>query len=229
MDFTVKNYAVFHLGGIEVWITETIVNTWIIMGVLIIFAAVVRIRLKAFKDVPRGFQNVVEYLVEMFDGFLREAAGPRLMFLGNWFFAVFAFILLSNISGLFTLRPPTADWVTTFTMALVTFVLIHFLGGRFLKLSYLKTLIEPNPLFLPLNLIGELAKPISLSFRLFGNVLAGTILMSLIYGMAPIFVRIGVPTVLHFYFDLFAGAIQTYVFCILSLSFISASSATETE
>jgi F-type H+-transporting ATPase subunit a len=79
----------------------------------------------------------------------------------------------------------------------------------------------------PLNLIGELARPVSLSFRLFGNILAGMILMTLLYTMAPVVLRFIVPIPLHFYFDLFSGILQAYVFCILSLSFIGAAASTD--
>ena len=213
------------IGGLVLRITETILNTWIIMAVLIAFAIVVRVKIRRFKDIPRGFQNVVEYMVEAFDNFLRSAAGEKLMFLGNWFFMVFCFVLLSNISGLFFLRPPTADWATNITLALVTFFLIHILGGKMRKTGYLKEFFKPNAVFLPINLIGEIARPISLSFRLFGNILAGTILLGLIYKV--VFLRYLVPAPLHAFFDLFAGAIQTYVFCMLSFTYISGATTVE--
>ena len=225
MDFNINNHAVLKLGSIEVWITDTLICTWIIMAILIAFAIVVRVKLPKFKEIPKGFQNIAEYLVEMFDNFLHGVDGDKLMFLGSWFFTVFAFIWLSNISGLFFMRNPTADWATNFALALVTFFLIHILGIKFRGTKHLKTFIEPVPIFLPLNIIGELARPISLSFRLFGNVLAGMILLGLLY--EPIFLRWVIPVPLHAFFDLFSGSIQTYVFCILSLSFISAAVSEE--
>jgi len=87
--------------------------------------------------------------------------------------------------------------------------------------------LQPIPIFFPLNLIGEIARPISLSFRLFGNVLAGTIFMSLVYALVPIYLRFALPAALHAYFDLFSGALQTYIFCVLSLSFIHSASSAE--
>ena len=227
MDFNITNYAVLRLGGLEIWITETIVTTWIIGGALIAFALAARIGLRKFGDVPSGFQNVVEALVEAFDKLVRDNVGDKMMFLGNWFFMVFAFVLCSNLSGLFRLRPPTADWTMTFALALSTFALIHAMGARYRKGQYVKALFEPHFLFFPLNVIGELARPISLSFRLFGNILAGMILMALIYGLTPVFVRFVVPIPIHIFFDLFAGSLQTYVFCSLSLAFIDASASAE--
>jgi len=220
LDFNNDVHWVVELFGIEIWITETIFNTWGIMLLLTAFAVLVRIKLRGFRTVPAGFQNAVEAIIEAFDGIVKSAAGERFMHLGNWFFMVFAFILVSNLSGIFGIRPPTADWATPFAFALATFLMIQWMGIRHRKGKYLKSFFEPIFIFFPLNLIGELARPISLSFRLFGNVLAGMILTSLYYGLVPIFLRFGIPVALHAFFDLFSGALQTYIFCVLSMTFI---------
>jgi F-type H+-transporting ATPase subunit a len=219
VNFDVKNFGVVKLGSVDLWITETLVNTWIIMAVLIVFAICARVALTKFKQVPKGFQNVVEMLVDFFDNFVKSSGGERLLPLGNWYFMVFGFLLVSNLSGLVGFRPPTADWTVTFAFAFVTFSLIQVISCRAKGLRFFKSFINP------LNIIGELARPISLSFRLFGNIVAGMIIMSLIYGLTPVFIKFIVPSVLHFYFDLFAGVLQAYIFSILSLSFIAASSA----
>ena len=222
MDFDIKNHALLELFGLEIWITDTMISTWIIMGVLIAFAIVVRIRIRKFKDVPKGFQNAVEAIVELFEGYLRTTAGDKLMFLGCWFFSMFFFIIVSNLSGLIPgMRPPTADWSLTVAIALVTFGLIQAMGVRYRKGKYLKSYFEPMFLFFPINLIGELARPISISFRLFGNMLAGLIMMSLVYSLFPVFAIFVIPAALHVYFDIFAGVLQTYIFITLSLSFIA--------
>jgi len=227
LDFNIKNLWAIRFGGVEVWITETIVNTWIIMALLVGFAVFVRIRLKKFSDVPKGLQNIVELMIESFDKFVISAAGPKFLGLSNWYFMVFAFVFVSNVSGLFGMRPPTADWVTTFALALVTFLQIQVMGAVHRKGKYLKSFFEPTPVFFPLNLIGELARPISLSFRLFGNVLAGVILMSIIYALFPIFLKFFVPVPLHAFFDIFSGTLQVYIFSILSLTFIGAAASSE--
>ena len=225
MDFNVKNLWVINIRGVEVWITQTIFNTWIIMLILIAAAIVIRVKLRELRDIPIGAQNVVEVVIELFDGFVQNTAGEKLINLGNWFFMVFVFIIASNLSCLLGLRPPTADWATTFAFALATFVLIQVMGTLYTRSAYLKKFFEPNPIFLPLNLIGELARPVALSFRLFGNILAGMILISLFYALAPIYARFFVPAVLHAYFDLFSGVLQTYIFCVLSLTFIGAAAS----
>lgn len=220
MDFSIDNLWVIRLFGVEIWITRTIFNTWILMLLLIVFAVIVRVSLRKFRTVPTGFQNLIEAAVETFENFIRNTVGEKLRGLGSWFFMVFVFIFGSNLLSIFGLRPPTADWATTFALALATFILIQVEGIRHRKTKYLRSFFEPNPIFFPLNLIGELARPVSLSFRLFGNVLAGLILMTLMYSLTPVAVRFGIPALLHAYFDLFSGILQTYIFCMLSLMFI---------
>lgn len=221
MSFDIRNFAVFDIAGTEIWFTETILMTWIIMLILILFAVVARVKLTKFSEKPTGFQNVVETMVEMLDKFVSSMAGPRLQFLGSWFFMVFTFVAVSNISGAFGLRPPTADWAMTFALALSTFALIHIMGAKFRGGRYFLSLLNP------LNLIGELAKPVSLSFRLFGNILAGIILMTMVYNVPPIWFSFILPAALHGYFDVAIGLLQTYIFCALSLAFIGGAAGIE--
>jgi len=122
------------------------------------------------------------------------------------------------------IRPPTADWSMTVSLAIASFVLIQVIGVKYRGKEYLGSFFKPVFVFLPINLIGEIARPISLSFRLFGNILAGTIMMTMVYELTPIFVHFIIPAALHAYFDLFAGVLQTYIFCTLGLSFISSAS-----
>ena len=225
MSFDIANFAVVNFLGGDLWITETMRNLWIIMAFMIGFAIVVRVKL-TYTDKPRGFQNIVEFMVETFDRFVRNSAGQSLGYLGNWFFTVFIVIMLSNVSGIFSLRPPTADWAFNFPLAVVSLILIHFMALKHRPKEHLKSLIEPFILFLPLNLIGELARPISLSFRLFGNILSGMILIGLIYALMPWPLRLGVPIPLHAYFDLAMGILQAFIFTVLSLSFIGVSAGT---
>ena len=104
--------------------------------------------------------------------------------------------------------------------ALSTFFLIHFMGIKTEFKSYFKAYIEPYPVLLPLNIISEFATPVSLSFRLFGNILGGYIIMSMVYNLFPAFLKIVLPGALHIYFDIFSGALQAFIFVILSMTFI---------
>ena len=220
MGLNIDNLWVINVAGIEIWITETIFYTWIIMLFLIVIAIIVRIMLRNFKEVPTGIQNLIEAAVESFDNFAINSLGEKLTYISPWFFMVFAFILSSSLFSVFGIRAPTADFATTFALALATFVIMIFMGFKHRKGDYLKSFFSPHPIFFPLNLIGELAKPISLSFRLFGNMLYGTIILTLYYALTPLFVQIGIPALLHAFFDVVFGVLQTYIFVILSLMYV---------
>lgn len=220
MDFNIKYIDSIYIFGQEIWITSTIINTWIIGAILILASLIVRKKLKKFKEVPSGGQNIIEAIVEAMDNFVTSTMDEKYSHYGGWFFGTMIFILVSNLSGLIGLRPPTADISTTFALAFSTFFLIHFLGVKKSKGNYFKGYLEPMPAFLPLNIIGELSTPISLSFRLFGNILGGLIIMSMVYSLFPIYLTVGIPAVLHGYFDIFAGSLQSFIFVVLSMTFI---------
>ena len=221
MDFTNKNLAVlFEIGETKFYLTQTLLATWIVMAVLIIFAIIVRIKLTKFKEIPTGFQNVVESIVEAMDKFTINTMGPDYRHFGGFFFGIFAFIICANYSGLLGLRPPTADVATTAALAITIFIVTHVTGIKRRKLGYVKSFFEPNPIFLPINLIGEVSNVLSLCFRLFGNMLGGVIILGLAYQMFPMVLKFVVPSALHAYFDLFAGALQAFIFTVLSMTFI---------
>lgn len=223
LDFGVQTVIkLFEVNGTVLGITTTHINTWIIMAFLIVIALIIRIKIKNFKEVPESrFQNIVEVIVDTFGNFTASTMGEKNRGFSYFYGPVFLFILFSNLSGLVGLRPPTADIATTLALALTTFFMIHGYGVKAKGLGYFKGFLEPMPFLLPLNIIGELATPISLSFRLFGNILGGTIIMGLYYSMMPLILRIGVPAVFHLYFDVFAGALQTLIFVMLSMTFVS--------
>ena len=225
MNFDVRNFGVISIGSIDIWITEALIVTLGIMALLIIFAVIVRIKLRNFTEVPSGFQNVIELMIESFENFVIKSAGPKLAWLGGWFFTVFSFLLVSNMSGLLLfIRPPTADWPTPLSLALITFVLLQFVGLRYRGWNYVKSFFEPVFIFFPVNVLGELSRPVALSFRLFGNVLGGMILVSLVYALAPMVLMLVLPFALHIYFDIFAGALQAFIFTVLSLTYLGVAS-----
>lgn len=222
LDFSNKNLRLlFEIGGEDIYITQSILSTWIVMGVLILIAIIIRIRLNKFKSIPRGFQNVVEAAVEAIENFTQKTMGKETTFFSGYFLSIFAFIIFSNYSSLIGLRPPTSDLATTLALALMTFVLTHASGLKTKKLKYFKSFIEPIPVFLPINIIGEIAKPVSLAFRLFGNILSGVIIMGLIYTMLPVLLRVILPDFLHFYFDIFVGGLQAFIFTVLSMTYVA--------
>jgi len=230
MNFDVRNFGVISIGPIDIWITESIIVTLGIVALLIVLAVIVRIKLSKFQEVPTGFQNIVELIVESFHNLVVKSAGLKLSWVGGWFFTVFSFLLISNLSGLFLfIRPPTADWPTPLSLALITLVLIQFVGLRYRGWDYIKTFFEPIFIFFPVNVLGELSRPVALSFRLFGNVLGGMILLSLVYTLAPMILMVTLPFALHVYFDIFAGSLQAFIFTILSLTYLGVASTHSSE
>ena len=225
IDVMVHGVFKYNFFGHEVWITTTHVSLLIVMLILIGFSIAAGCAMKKASEVPGGFQNVVELIVEKLDGMVDNTMGKNAVKYYNYIGTVFIFILFSNISGLFGLRNPTADYGVTLAMALITFTLIHFFQFKNNSLKdiwvgWCSPLPPWLPIWLPINLIGEIAVPISLSLRLFANVLSGLIMMALVYGLLGWIATIW-PAALHVYFDLFSGAIQTYVFCMLTMTYIS--------
>ncbi len=222
VDFMVKGVFQYNCFGHQVWITTTHVCLLIVMLVIIVFSICAKHAIKKAADVPGTFQNVVELVVELLDSVVEGVMGKNAPKLVNYISSIFIFILLSNISGLLGLRPPTADYGVTLPLGLITFCLIFFTKIKYQHVSgFLKGLMDPWPIWAPINVIGDVAVPISLSLRLFANILSGTVMMALVYGLLPKFLIIAWPGALHVYFDLFSGAIQTYVFCMLTMTYVS--------
>ena len=221
IDFMIHGVFSYELFGQTVWITTTHVCVLIVFLIIIGFCIAANRAVKHATEVPGAFQNVVELIVEMLDGMVGGVMGRQAVRFQNYIGTIFIFILFSNISGLLGLRPPTADYGVTFALGIITFTLIHFNKFKYQKVSgVLKGLCEPWPIWAPINIISDLAVPISLSLRLFANVLSGTAIMALIYALLSK-VAIIWPAALHVYFDLFSGAIQTYVFCMLTMTYIA--------
>ncbi len=206
----------FDLFGLP--ISETVFVTWVIMAVVMVF---VLITSRNFEKIPSGMQNWLELIVSGINDLVEQTMGEANLKFAPYMGTLLIFIGLSNISGLFCLRPPTADVNTTLALALMTFFMIHFFGLKSKGGGYIKGFAEPFALMLPMNIIGELATPISLGFRLFGNVLGGMIIMSLLYQALSFFAVIPFPALLHVYFDLFSGLLQSFIFTMLTMVFVS--------
>ena len=218
-DFMIKSLYKLNVFGQEVYLTTTHVSLLIICACLILFALIVRLKLKDTDGKPGALQNVAELIVEMLDGMVKSSMGKKGKPYRNYIGTLFIFLLISNLSGLLGLRPPTADYGVTLGLGLITFFIVQTNNIRYNKVGAFTELFKPLPFLFPINFIGEIATPISLSLRLFGNVLAGTVIMALIYGLLSK-VAFFWPGVLHVYFDIFSGAIQAYVFCMLTMVFV---------
>ena len=239
MDFMIHGIYSYEFFGETVWITTSHVCVLIVLLVLLGFALAANRKIRraarelSDREAPGGMVNFLELLVEKLDDMVEHAMGIHAPAFVNYIGTVFLFLLCSNVSGLFGLRPPTADYGTTLALALMTFVLIctvrirHQRPGRIWG-ELCSPLPSWLPLWVPVNLISELAIPISLSLRLFANVLSGTVMLALVYGLLREIAYVW-PAALHAYFDLFSGAIQTYVFCMLTMTYIARSYGEEAQ
>lgn len=221
VDFMIHGIVKYHLFGQELWLTTTTVGMTVITIVLLILAFAANRTMKKAAEIPGTFQNILELGVEMLENMttgILHGDGKRF---ANYIGTIFLFILFCNLSGLFGLRTVTADFGVTFLLGLVTFGIVQYQGIKNHGVGHFTSLFQPIPVLFPINLIGEFANPISISLRLFANMLSGVIIMGLWYGMMPVLVKIGIPAALHVYCDLFSGCIQTYVFCMLTMVYVN--------
>lgn len=229
-----------NLGSIP--ISTTLVVTWGVMivltGLCIFLTRDLRVR-----DVSTR-QTIAEFLVNTVDNMVKNNMGPQYEHYGPFIAGIFAMSVFCSLSALLGLEPPTADVNTEFGWAIMVFFLITktkiATNGL---LGYGKSFLDPIFVMAPFNVLGEIFKPISMSFRHFGNVLSGSVISALLYAalagasaallglipgivgdvlsQIPIF-DVGIPAILSVYFDWFSGAMQAFIFCMLSMMFISA-------
>ena len=196
---------------------------WVITGIVFILSLIFRLFVfpNFKKDNPKGLQNLIELSVEAMENFAKNTLCDYSGELAPYMYSLAVFMIFSAFSELLGFRPPTSDIVVTFAMGLITFVLINVygikkkgVGGR------LKGMTEPNPLMFPMKIISDVAVPVSLACRLFGNMLGGMIVMDLLKSVLGGYGS-GLPAVAGLYFNLFHPLIQAYIFVILSMTFIN--------
>lgn len=214
MEHEIGVHKVAHLAGLT-FNMDTLMMTWLAMAIVILlaFAATRGIRL-----VPRRWQNLLEMAVVALLDQIEATMGPNGKKLAPLIITLFLFLLVSNWLGLIPgLSSPTSDLNTTLGLALMVIVLVHVLGVMYKGgLTYIKHFFEPYIPFVVINLIEELAKPITLSFRLFGNILAGEVLIIILGILVPYVI----PTA-WLAFSVFVGAIQAFIFTMLSMSYLA--------
>ncbi len=200
-------------GGIPV--PDSCVVTWIIMAVLVILSIIFT---RNLKKIPKGKQCLIEIGITWLNNFFLEILGPK----GKKYLPVLETLIIyigfSNIIGIFGFVPPTKDINVTVALAGIAIILIQVTsiienGG----LGWLKGFAKPMPIMLPINILELVTRPLSLCMRLFGNVLGAFVVMELIKLCVPV----GLPVVFSFYFDIFDGCIQAYVFVFLTSLFMS--------
>ena len=200
-------------GGIPIY--ESVVVTWIIMlAVLLICVLLVR-NLKV--ENPGRKQIVLETAVQGLYNFFKGTIGEHGTAYIPYLMSVVLYIGIANLIGLIGFKPPTKDMNVTVALAVMSIVLIEVAGVRQKGTKgWLKSFAEPMPIVLPINVLEEFIKPLSLCMRLFGNVLGSFVIMELLKIVVPAFL----PAVFSCYFDIFDGLIQAYVFVFLTSLFI---------
>lgn len=211
-----ENHVAFTIpifGGIPV--PDSCVVSWIIIAVVVLLSIILTHNMK---KVPVGKQCLLEIGITWMHNFFLDTLGPH----GKKYLSILETFLIyigfSNLIGIFGFVPPTKDINVTVALAVMASVLIQIAGfkERGAK-KWAKGFLEPMPVMLPMNLLELVTRPLSMSMRLFGNVLGAFVVMELI----KICIPGGIPVPFSLYFDIFDGAIQAYVFVFLTSLFMA--------
>ena len=214
------NLAQWHLtlGGLDMTFnSQTLIMTWIVMGIMILFAILATRKLGL---IPNPLQTVGELMVGTFKDLADDALDEK----GKTFFplilTLFLFLVLSNWLGIIPfLSEPSRDLNTPLSLGILGFAIAHYVGIRTKGFgTYLKAYAEPIFFMAPLNIIGEVAKVVSISFRLYGNIMGGSIIILVV---SDLVYHLILPPFLYGFFGLFVGTIQAFVFTMLTLVYIS--------
>ena len=217
-------------------ITESQINTWLVTISIFGLCLFLTHGISADKRTTR--QMIAEWAVEQTEKLVHQNMEPIFEGYGPFVAAILALSACSSLLTLIGLYPPTSDLNVVGGWALLVFILITKNKLKAGPVYYLKGLLEPIPFMAPMNVIGELATPIAMSFRHYGNVLSGSVISALVawalgnltkavlgwlpgfLGDIP-FLRIGIPAVLSLYFDLFSGCMQAFIFAMLTMLYVS--------
>ncbi len=217
-------------------ITEAQVNSWLVL--ISIFGLCLFMTHGLSVRVPTKRQHLIEWAIEKTEAMVSDAMGAFFSGYAPFIAAILALSALSSLMALLGLYPPTSDINIVAGWAILVFILITYYKLKGGVLNYLKGFTEPIFIMTPLNILGELATPISMALRHYGNVLSGSViavliaaalggLSSLVLGWLPGFLgeipllQIGLPAVLSVYFDVFSGCMQAYIFAMLTMLNIS--------
>ena len=217
-------------------ITESQINSFLVMISVIGLCLYMTHGLKVKAETKR--QVIVEWIVEKVEKLVNESMGEYFSGFAPFIAAIMALSAFSSLLSLFGLYPPTSDVNIVAGWAILVFVLITYYKLKGGPLKYFKGFLEPVPILAPINIIGEFATPLSMTFRHYGNVLAGTVISTLlasalqglsakVLGWLPgvladiPVLQIGIPAVLSVYFDVFSGCLQAYIFAMLTMMYVA--------
>jgi F-type H+-transporting ATPase subunit a len=220
----------------DLLITESIVNSAIVIISLLGVCLYMTHGIAKKPNTKR--QHFAEMIVEKCEGLVKENMGEYFMGFAPFIAGILGLSALSSLLTLIGLYPPTSDVNITGGWAILVFILITYYKMKAGPINYIKSFAEPVAFLAPLNIISEVATPISMAFRHYGNILSGVVisiligtglsgLTNMILGWLPgflgeiPFLQIGLPAVLSLYFDLFSGALQAFIFAMLTMLYIS--------
>lgn len=217
-------------------ITESQVNSWLV--IIAVFFLCLYLTHGISATHPTRRQHFVELAIEKSENLVLENMGEYFKDFAPFVGAVMVLSVCSSLLTLIGLYPPTSDLNVVAGWALLVFILITYYKFKCGFVHYLKSFGDPVPFLAPLNVISEVATPVSMAFRHYGNVLSGTVISALvaaglqgltkiIFGNLPgflgqfPFLQIGLPAVLSVYFDLFSGCLQAFIFAMLTMLYIA--------
>ena len=235
-------YATIPMPIQDLKITASQINSWLVMISIIGLCLYITHGLKT-KNISKR-QHVAEWAVEKTENLVRDGMGEYFMGFSSFIAAVLALSAFSSLLSLFGLFPPTSDINVVAGWAILVFFLITYYKFKCGPVNYLKSFAQPVALT-PLNVISEIATPISMAFRHYGNVLSGTVisvllgsalagLSSMLLGSLPGFLadiplfQMGIPAVLSIYFDVFSGCLQAFIFAMLTMMYVGGAFDLET-
>ncbi len=222
-ELEVGEHFLWKIGNFSVH-GQVFLNSWIVIALLVIASLAAT---RNMQKIPSGIQNFMEYVLEFIRDLVRNQIGEKeyrdwVPFVGT----LFLFIFVSNWSGALVpwklielpsgeLAAPTNDINTTVALALLTSLAYFYAGLKKKGLGYFKHYIEPTPILLPIAILEDFTKPLSLSFRLFGNILADELVVAVLVLLVPLFIPLPVMAL-----GLFTSAIQALVFATLAGAYI---------
>ncbi len=217
--FEAHHLFTFNIAGKTLGVDQSLVVQWVI----ILLVAVGCIFLtKNLKKEPGTRQTVLEIFVETIHNLVKETMGEEYLFFAPYIGTIAVYLGLLNMTGLIGIDPPTQDYSVAVGLALITFVVIQAFAIRKMGVGhYLLAYTKPLIPLTPINIMERVMLPVSLSLRLFGNILAASIIMKIVYialgGLLPPITQLIIPVPLHIYFDLFDGGVQMVIFMMLTM------------
>lgn len=214
-------YTINLFDKFKINITDAVISMWIVSAIIIIIAIIMSAKIKF---IPSKKQGIGEMFIEFISNILESCIEGNVLKFVPFIGTMFIFLVVANIIDIVNiiipsieLVPPMKDINLVLSLSIISILSIIYYGIKHRKVKgWLKSFIEPLPIMLPFNILDYLIKPVSLTLRMFGNIVAGFLIMLLIYSMVPQVL----PAFASIYFDLFDGILQAYIFVFLTALYI---------